>query len=106
VSTVRNTARHVNGSTRIATNDAIAFILGSAGRFVAVEFRKRTTGTIRRMVCRLGVRKHWRGGPRAYDAVAQRLITVYDLGVRGYRSIPVEGIRRVKVRGAWVRVSK
>jgi hypothetical protein len=69
------------------------------GQIFSVEFTKRTTGEIRRMVCRLGVKKHLTGGGAAYDAKARNLLTVFDMEKGGYRSIPVEAVHSLTVHG-------
>lgn len=82
--------------------DAAAIIEGSGGKFFSVEFTKRTTGELRKMVCRTGVRSHLKGGELGYDPVEKRLITVFDTAKNQYRSIPLEGIRRVVLDGVTV----
>ena len=69
------------------------------GTIFSVEFTKRTTGERRKMQCRLGVKKHLKGGTKAYDAKSKGLITVYDLQAKGYRSIPVDAVLRLNVHG-------
>ncbi len=51
------------------------------------------------MVCRLGVKKHLRGGAKAYDSKQHNLLTVFDMENEGYRSIPVDSIQRLSVNG-------
>ena len=69
------------------------------GAIFSVEFIKRSDGTLRKMVCRTGVRKHLRGGKRAYDAKSRNLLTVFDMEAQGYRSVPVDAIQRLSVGG-------
>lgn len=69
------------------------------GKVFGVEFIKRSTGELRRMNCRLGVTKHLRGGKSSYSANKKELLTVFDMTNKGYRSIPIEGIRSVSVGG-------
>lgn len=73
--------------------------LVSDGKVFAVEFIKRSTGALRKMRCRVGVRSHLKGGAKRYDANAKRLLTVFDMEAKGYRSIPLEGIKRLTVHG-------
>ena len=73
--------------------------LVSDGKIFSVEFIKRTTGELRRMTCRIGVKKHLKGGEKAYSAAQKRLLTVFDMDAKGYRSIPLEGIQSVSVGG-------
>lgn len=73
--------------------------LVSDGMIFSVEFVKRTDGKLRKMVCRLGVRKHLKGGTKAYDPKQHDLLCVFDMENEGYRSIPVDAIRRLSVNG-------
>ena len=73
--------------------------LVSDGAIFSVEFIKRSNGELRKMVCRLGVTKHLRGGEKAYDAKQHNLLTVFDMEKEGYRSIPVESIQKLTVNG-------
>ena len=73
--------------------------LVSGGQIFSVEFIKRSTGELRKMTCRMGVKKHLRGGSKAYDSKTKNLLTVYSLDSEGYRSIPVENVQRITVSG-------
>lgn len=64
-----------------------------------VRFVKRTTGEVRDMVCRLGVRKGLSGAGQKYDPVSKGLLTVYDVQREGWRAIPLENIISVQIRG-------
>ena len=99
---------------KITRNEAIAHILGSGGSFISLEFEKRTTGELRKMTCRRGVKKHLANGPPAYNPTEHNLIWVWETpasnpeGCEGkelYRSINVPGLRRIVVNGEWVEVS-
>lgn len=65
---------------------------GADGRFFSVRFIKRSNGAERFMNCRLGVKKHLKGGDKAYDDKVHKLVTVYDVQAEGYRCIPLESI--------------
>lgn len=65
---------------------------GQNGKIFTVRFTKRSDGSDRLMNCRLGVKKHLRGGSKAFDDAEHKLVTVYDLKSKGYRSIPLEGV--------------
>ena len=65
---------------------------GNNGKFFTVRFVKRSTGLERVMNCRLGVQKHLKGGEKAYDDREHKLVTVYDMVAKGYRSIPLESV--------------
>jgi len=47
-------------------------------RFFHVEFVKRTDGAYRKMDCRLGVKKHLKGGDQGYEPATFDLLTVWD----------------------------
>ena len=71
-----------------------------AGLFFSVEFIKRSTGELRKMVCRGGVAKHLKGGELNYDRAEKALIGVWDATVtdptKAYRNISIEGIQMLK----------
>lgn len=73
--------------------------LAGNGRFATATFKKRSTGELRRMRFRTGVRRYLAGGEPAFDATERDLLVVYDLDVRGYRSIPVEGVVELRAGG-------
>lgn len=62
-----------------------------SGKFFTVKFRKRSTGEIRKLHGRVGVKKYLKGGSMPYSAKDQGLIPVFEKKV-GYKNIPVEGI--------------
>jgi len=66
-----------------------------SGKFFSVDFIKRTTGLPRKMLCRVGVKKHLRGGNIPYDFQAAKLLPVYDLQKREYRLIPIDSITHI-----------
>ena len=73
--------------------------LVSDGAIFGVEFIKRSDGSLRKMVCRLGVRKHLKGGAKAYDPKKHDLLCVFDMEKESYRSIPVDAVQRLSVNG-------
>jgi hypothetical protein len=89
----------------ITRQQAVDLILAqkAEGTFFGVEFVKRTTGELRKMVCLGGVTKHLVGGSLAYDPKAKNLIGVWDSTVadrkKAYRMIAVEGIKTVNASG-------
>jgi hypothetical protein len=59
-------------------------ILDSHGRIVTVRFIKKD-GTVRQMVCRLGVTKHLKGGQSTLNP--EQYITAFDMQKQDYRAI-------------------
>lgn len=81
--------------------EAVDFIEKSNGKIFSIKFIKRTSGELREMTCRLNVTKYLAGGERAYDPKPYRLIFVFDMIRKGYRSIDIEGIKQIKIDGEW-----
>lgn len=77
------------------------FVKATNGKIFAIKFIKRSDGAERKMICRTGVKKHLKGGELAYDPVSKGLITVFDMTVNGYRSIPIEGVFSILIDGEW-----
>jgi hypothetical protein len=88
-----------NHANQISKEKAAEILAGSRGRFLTIEFTKRTTGEHRTMTCRTGVTKHLKGGAKAYDAKALGLAVVWDTKSKEYRSIPTDAITAVKFGG-------
>ena len=68
------------------------------GTIATVEFIKKD-GSLRTLNGRLNVKKHLKGGTKAFDDADKGLITIYDLKNKGYRSFKVENLRKLKVKG-------
>ena len=68
------------------------------GKIFSVEFIKKD-GTLRKMVCRLGVKKHLKGGSLGYDAEALNYLTVFDLQSEEYRTINVNTLKSITFEG-------
>lgn len=89
-------------------------IKASGGTFFRVDFIKRTDGSLRRMLCRTGVKPDNPGSGRRYRPSDHALVSVWDCGVASlgggkdsaYRQIPVDGITALRIRGTTYRVTK
>jgi hypothetical protein len=72
-------------------------------QFFTVTFTKRTNSKIRVMNCRKNVKKYLKGGDRAYDPKAKKLVFVWDVQIpdraKAYRSIPLDAIKRISMSG-------
>ena len=94
-----------NTLTQISTTVDTQFNLSnlqnlvSDGGIFSVEFIKRSTGELRKMTCRLGVKKHLKGGSKAYNPKKHNLLTVFDMQAKGYRSIPVDAVQKLSING-------
>ncbi len=83
----------------VSLNQALDIINSQNGKIFSVIFNKRSAGVDRLMVCRKGVKKHLNGGELKYNPSNRNLINVFDLQSKGYRSISIEGIKKVKANG-------
>lgn len=83
------------------TVEKIASLIGgmAVGTIFSCKFVKRTTGEERLMVCRLGVSKGVTGAGAKFDALEKALIRVYDMQKDGWRSIPLDAIIEITIRG-------
>lgn len=98
---------------RITQQEAASLILDSAGLVFSVTFNKRSDGSERTMRAIIGsrTRKALRGGEAAYNPAEHALLWVYLMaGDEGRenpepfsgvnrRSVPVEGITALSIRG-------
>ncbi len=92
---------------KITTQQAAELIHGTDGTVFSVSFVKRSTGEVRDGRFRLGytVQKGLAGGEAPYSFEEKGLIPVYRMAgdtsesVGQRRTIPVEGIIRLKVAG-------
>lgn len=74
-------------------------ILDSAGtRFFSCVFVKKDK-TIRKMICRSGVRKYVKGVGMSYKPEDYNLKTIFDVQKHAYRHINLNTIAEAKIRG-------
>jgi hypothetical protein len=70
-------------------------IFATNGKIFSVQFTKKD-GTVRDMVCRLGVEKYLKGGELSYDIDQTPYVIVYDMQAKGYRTINTDTITAFK----------
>lgn len=78
------------------TRESVAAI--ALNGFFGVTFTKKD-GSTRRMVCRLGVTKHLRGGVKSFSDADHNILTVWSVADRGYRSIRLDTLAEVRAGG-------
>lgn len=83
---------------KISKQKAISLIAQTNGQIFGVTFMKKD-GTVRDMNCRLGVKKHLKGGKLNYDPADYDLMTVFDIQKKEYRSIALNTLMTVSVGG-------
>lgn len=69
----------------------------NSGRIFSVEFVKKD-GTLRKMTCRIGVKKYLKGGGLKFDPKAYSLLPVFDMHKEAYRMINLKTIRKVSFK--------
>jgi hypothetical protein len=62
------------------------------------EFEKKD-GSIRKMICRLGVTKHLKGGELTYNPADYNNLIVFDMAVKEYRTIKFDKLRNIRYNG-------
>lgn len=70
---------------------------GTQGRFFTATFVKKD-GSLRRMNCRAGVKRHSNGGRSTVRDKAE-YYTVYDCQAKGYRNINMLTLRTIRMDG-------
>lgn len=88
----------------VNVQQAAALIRGTKGKIFTVSFIKKSTGQLRVMNARLGVKAYLHGGTLRYDPNAHGLIPCFDVQKREYRMINIDGIKEVKIGGYLFRV--
>ena len=69
------------------------------GHICSVAFVKKSTGKVRHMVFRKGVKKHVNGKGLKYDPSKVGNMIVYDMGADGFRTIKLDNVQSLKVNG-------
>jgi len=87
------------GMKYITTQQAVNMIYNTKGRIFCALFTKRTTGELRQMVCRLGVKSYLKGGELNYDPHKKRLIIVFDMNINEYRAINLDALHTISIGG-------
>ena len=69
---------------KISKKDAVQKMLRTKGKIFTAYFIKRTTGEMRKMTCRTGVKKHLRGGELKFDPMSRGLFETFDMHIEDY----------------------
>lgn len=67
-------------------------------KIFSVTFTKKD-GTLREMTCRVGVKKHLKGGELKYNPEELNYLTVFDMQAQDYRTININTLKKIKVDG-------
>ena len=82
---------------KISRRKASELIHKSKGKVFGVQFVKRTTGEVRNMSARLGVRKYVTGEGLKFSPIKKNLVPVFDMNKKGYRMIPLDGLTSLSI---------
>lgn len=86
-------------NTTMTPTDIYDILRSSNGEIFSVTFTKRTTGELRKMVARIGVKKYLKGGELGYNAKSRNLLPCFDMQKQAYRMIPVDAVHEIKIHG-------
>jgi len=86
------------------TNLFQSVVQSTRGRFFGVTFVK-ADGSLRKMTCRTGVKKHTTGGGLKYNARERGNMIVWDTSVKGYRTIKLDRLVSLRFGGKEVAFS-
>ncbi len=70
----------------------------TSGRIFSIYFEKKD-GSMREMVCRRGVSKYITGKGLRYDPKAKKLLIVFELSIKQYRSFKLERLVSFNISG-------
>ncbi|MHC4260562.1 MAG: hypothetical protein ACYSTF_09170 [Planctomycetota bacterium] len=94
----------LNFRHRIRRRNIYRWLSATRGRLFSVTFIKRSDGGERTIVARVGATKGQKHKGLHFNPRDRKLIVVFDVSERKYKSIPVEGIEAVCCRGRRYRV--
>jgi len=84
---------------KIKEAELASFLRHPANKTFTVEFVKRSTGEIRVMNATTQYAEHLKGGELKYDVFEKGLMPVWDLDKQAFRSIPLDAVISIKVKG-------
>lgn len=86
---------------QLSKEKTLMFIRSLNGKMFSAEFVKKD-GSVRRMVARMGVTKGVKGtGTYSHTKdITRANITVFDMGIREFRAIPINRLMTLKTGGA------
>jgi hypothetical protein len=82
----------------IKTVEQFRNFVGNNGRLFSVTFIKKD-GSERKMTARLGVKSYLTGGGAKYNAEDRNNIVVFSMSDKGYRTINIDALLKVKANG-------
>jgi hypothetical protein len=83
-------------SGEINKETAKELIFNTKGKFFTATFIKKD-GSERVMNARLGVKKYLKGGTLKYNPAEFNYVTVFDMGLKEYRTINIDTLKNLKI---------
>ena len=83
---------------KINRRDILNLLIENKTSIFSVVFLKKD-GTLRRMTCRFGVKSHLKGGRLSYDPKERNNLIVFDMQKEGYRTINLDTLMNVNMKG-------
>lgn len=81
----------------INREQAVEIMTSQGGRIFSVIFEKRSTGLDRKMVCIK--KKPLNNNGLKYSPREHNLLNVFDMSISEYRSVNLEGVKKIKASG-------
>ena len=82
----------------IHKRDILPLLEKNKSNIFSVVFLKKD-GTLRKMLCRFGVKKHLKGGKLKFNPIERSLLVVFDMQKEAYRMINLETISNINMKG-------
>jgi hypothetical protein len=82
----------------ITRDNLFNLICKNKSNIFSVVFLKKD-GSIRKMICRFGVKKHLKGGSLKFDPIKRGLLVVFDMQKESYRMINLKTITNINMKG-------
>ena len=83
---------------KIKRRDILNLLKENKDQFFSVVFLKKN-GELRPMNCRLGVKKHLKGGKLSYNPKERNNLIVFDMQKEGYRTINLDTLITINMKG-------
>tara|TARA_R110002153_G_scaffold12655_4_gene47273 strand:+ start:272 stop:547 length:276 start_codon:yes stop_codon:yes gene_type:complete len=81
----------------INSQEALEIMNNQGGRIFSVIFEKRSNGLDRKMNCIK--KKPLNNGGLRYSPIQHNLLNVFDMSISEYRSVNLEGLKKIKAQG-------
>ena len=95
---------NLTNAISVSSRQAYQILVNSRGHFFRATFTKKSDGSERDIVCRIGVKKHRAGGDLPYNPATKLHVIVWDAAIGEYRTIPCENLIGFRLDGITYRI--